>query len=279
MVLVVFLNFELLIYFGWNNRSFQGAYVWHNLYQKEKSIPIIHPSICRENHSKCREYGGGIARKSLFPGSVSWLRVKPRLWRVFLPQKHGRWVLCPERESSWIQEMSFWGKLQGLGCRDLKIRRDVEEAGACVRPVAGGKFLTPGTHMMWRMRITSKWSFGQSSSLCSVKPHGWYRSHKVCRTGLEKGREKRVSHIWVAVGQRRGPGQLWWERWSEVRSGEPAAEWLWECKSLGIHMCFVGSTGLLRNTQSECLGPKGWGELSVLLGSTVLGYITLYLTW
>lgn len=136
----------------------------------------------------------------------------------------------------WTSGDELLRKLQGLGCRDLKI----QERRRLGPAEAGGRWEIPDwdASRMWRMRITSKWSFGQSSSLCSVKPHGWYRSHKVCRTGLEEGREKRVSHIWVAVGQRRGAraavvGEMeWGQVWGELAAGsdyENANPWEFTC--------------------------------------------------
>lgn len=199
--------------------------------------------------------------------------------RVFFPQKHGSESLCPERESSldfrrWASE----GSCKDWGVEIWRSGETREEVGAC-----GGRWLVGNSwrwdaSRMWRMRITSKWSFGQSSSLCSVKPHGWYRSLKVCRTGVEKGREKRVSHIWVAVGQRRGAraavvGEMeWGQVGGELAAGsdyENANPWeftrvLWEALDYSEYSEWV-------------LGPKGEGNL-VCFGA-LLSWVILHYTW
>ena len=133
---------------------------------------------------------------------------------------------------------------------------------------------------MWRMRIISKWSLGQSLSLCSVKLHGWYKSHTVCRTGLDKGREKRVRHIWDAVGQRRG-GQGSCGGRDGVRSG-------WGGGSLGAgsdhknanpweFTRVLGEALDYPEYSDWAVGPKGKGNLVYFWD--LLSWVILHYTW
>ena len=155
-----------------------------------------------------------------------------------------------------------------------------EEVGACGGCWPVGNSWRWDASRMWRMRITSKWSFGQSVSLCSVKPHGWYRSHKVYRTGLEKGREKRVSHIYicVAVGQRRGAraavvGEM---EWGQVR-GELAAGSGYENANPWEFTCVLWESLDYPEYSQWALSPKGEGNLVCFWA--LLSWVILHHTW
>lgn len=174
--------------------------------------------------------------------------------------------------------MSFWGKLQGLGCRDLKIRTDEGGGWGLRRPLASGKFLTLGRIKDVKDEDNIQMEFWSISVLVRVKPHGWYRSHKVYRTGLEKGREKRVSHICVAVGQRRGAraavvGEMEWG----LVQGELAAGSGYENANPWEFTCVLWESLDYPEYSQWVLGPKGEGNLVCFWA--LLSWVILHHTW